>query len=658
MACDRGPESLATRVDTFRSPRHARRIEPSLSPARSEHVPAIDGLRGVALLGVLGFHANGMLRGGYLGVDLFFVLSGFLITRLLIDEHRATGRIELWSFWVRRARRLFPALLLLMPAIGLYAHFVARPAELAGIRADALATLAYVANWRAVLSERSYWELFLSPSPLEHTWSLAIEEQFYVLWPLVVSAVLWRFGVRVLFAVTVALAALSMLAMVVLFDPEETTRVYYGTDTRAAAILAGAAFSCVAPSSPAFRRWVGLALNVAGVLALAGLAWAWWAIDGRDFLLYRGGFWLTELLSLILVACALERHGNVVARLLSLAPLRALGTLSYGAYLWHWPVNLVLTAERCHLDGAALHALRFGVTLGIAALSYDLVERPIRRRGVPFGRARVVVPAAFAAACLAVMLGARPRPAPRVASAPPPAVTSKAAAAPLPVRLRLRILGDSTANALGWALHSVAPPDVDIELRGKDGFNLIFADHHRWTERDDAVNVTLVGVGGAFLYGIQVHGQWTPACHPRWHALFEEGLDLHLADLKGSKSALWLATAAYPLGRYDTTARRKQLDCINRSIRKVAERHPRFQLLDLAEMICPGGECTRDVDGVPLRPDGVHLDVVAAGALGRRVLAELDPVGHAAARATSAGAVSVSVLPEVAPAGTSAPPVR
>src|SRR4030095_6199898 len=124
---------------------------------RIEHVPAIDGLRGIALLGVLAFHAHGALRGGYLGVDLFFVLSGFLITRLLLAEHRASGTIDLRAFWVRRARRLFPALLLLMPAIGLYARFVARPNELSGIRADALATLGYVANWHAILSHRSYW---------------------------------------------------------------------------------------------------------------------------------------------------------------------------------------------------------------------------------------------------------------------------------------------------------------------------------------------------------------------------------------------------------------------------------------------------------------------------------------------------------------------
>jgi peptidoglycan/LPS O-acetylase OafA/YrhL len=598
-------------------------------------MPAIDGLRGLALLGVLAFHANGALRGGYLGVDLFFVLSGFLITRLLLAEHRVTGRIDLRSFWVRRARRLFPALLALMPAIGLYAYFLAQPAELAGIRADALATLGYVANWRAILSERSYWELFTSPSPLEHAWSLAIEEQFYLVWPLVVVVVLGRFGSRALLGVTLALAALSMLAMVALFDPERTTRVYYGSDTRAAAILFGAAFALVAPSSPVEKRGATLALDAGGALALLALGWAWSSIDGRDFLLYRGGFWFTEVLSLALLACATAGRRGVVAKLLSFSPLRALGWVSYGAYLWHWPVNLVLTAERCHVHGLVLHALRLGATFGIAALSYRLLEQPIRRAGLPFGRARVVVPVAFATACLCVLLGARPRPEPRVAKAPRPAASSKTSAAPVPVRLRVRVLGDSTANALGWMIDAASGPDVAVELRAKDGLNLIDADHVRWTENDDNVHATLVSIGGAFLYGIHVRGKWSLACHPRWNALFEQGLDDHLAELAKSKSELWLTTAPYPLGSYDNQDRVKQLDCINRSIRKVAEKHPRFRLLDLAEMVCPKGECTREVKGLPLRPDGVHFDVVAGAELGRQILAQLDPVRSVATRTLS-----------------------
>jgi peptidoglycan/LPS O-acetylase OafA/YrhL len=593
----------------------------------------------VALLGVLAFHANGVLQGGYLGVDLFFVLSGFLITRILLAEHAATGRIDLSSFWVRRARRLFPALLALMPAIGGYAYFVARPAELAGIRTDAVTTLGYVANWHAILSHRSYWELFLSPSPLEHTWSLAIEEQFYVVWPLVVWLTLQRFGVKALLALTLGLAALSMLAMLVLFDPARTMRVYYGTDTRAAAILAGAAFACVVPRSLVMGRVAARSLDVTGILALAGLAWVWSSIDGRDFFLYRGGFWLCELLSLVLLGCALV-PGNLVARILSFSPLRMLGMVSYGAYLWHWPVNLVLTPERIHVQGFWLHALRAGVTFGIAFLSYRFLEQPIRGHGLPPGRARVIVPAAFAAACLSVMVGAWPRPQSEIASASQPAVMSKVPAAPVPVRMRLRVLGDSTANALGWMLKSVAAPDIAVELRAKDGLNLIYDDDIRWNANDDGVDVTLVGLGGAFLYGIHVRGKWTAACHPRWHSLFERGLDQHLLDLRGSKSELWLATAPYPLGPYDNSGRRKEIDCINRSLRKVALGHPRFRFLDLAELVCPKGECTRDVNGLPLRPDGVHFDVAAAAELGRKVLAQLDPKGDAAARAQAAVAIS------------------
>jgi peptidoglycan/LPS O-acetylase OafA/YrhL len=337
-----------------------------------------------------------------------------------------------------------------MPAIALYGRFVARPEELAGIRADALATLGYVANWRAIFLQKSYFELFLSPSPLEHAWSLSIEEQFYVVWPLVVLFVMRFWSSRVLFSASLGLALLSMVAMVVLFEPARTTRVYYGTDTRACAILLGAALACLvanapAPSKPAVR-W----LDACGGLSVLGLAWAWSTIAGEDFLLYRGGFWLTEVLGVVLIACALAGSQSFVGRALSFAPLRALGTVSYGAYLWHWPVNLVITAERCHVHGIGLHALRTLLTLGIAALSFRFVEQPIRRNGLSFGPARVVVPTAFAAAFLAVVLGTLPRPRPDQASIGLHRFVSRALAPPVPVRLRVRVIGDSTAIALGW----------------------------------------------------------------------------------------------------------------------------------------------------------------------------------------------------------------
>ena len=211
------------------------------------HLPALDGLRGLALLGVLLFHAGGALTGGYLGVDLFFVLSGFLITSLLLAEHHATGRIALGAFWTRRARRLLPALRALMPAVALYGRYLARPEELHALRADALATLAYVANWRAIVSHHSYWDLFTSPSPLEHMWSLSIEEQFYLVWPLLVGGLLAtplaarRGPARALLTTVVFLALASVATTTLIYSSEATSRVYLGTDTRAAGILAGAA---------------------------------------------------------------------------------------------------------------------------------------------------------------------------------------------------------------------------------------------------------------------------------------------------------------------------------------------------------------------------------------------------------------------------------
>jgi len=575
---------------------------------------------------VLLFHANGILKGGYLGVDLFFVLSGFLITRLLVAEQSETGSIDLRAFWLRRARRLFPALLALMPAIALIAHFVARSDELGGIRSDALATLGYVANWRAVWSQKSYWELFRSPSPLEHTWSLSIEEQFYVVWPVIVLLVLrWR-GARALFGVVLALAALSVLAMLALFDPERTTRVYYGTDTRAAAILGGSALAIVLARATLTSKALLRSVDLAGALSLVGLAYAWWTLDGQDFFLYRGGFWLTEALSLVLILCATLGSRTLVARALALPPLRAMGAVSYGAYLWHWPIYLTVTAERVPIHGLGLHALRLLLTFAIAALSYRFLEQPIRRNGLPFGRALWVVPAATTLALSAVVLGTRARPSP-----PPPrasVVTPTPPAPPVLTRFRVRVLGDSTANSLGWTLRSVAAPDVEVELGAKDGLNLIDADDTHWPRPDANTDATIVSLGGAFLYGIHVRGVWAEACHPKWNALFELGLARHIKEIAESQSRVWVSTAPYPLGSYDNARRRREVDCVNASIRRIAARYPKMQILDLCAMLCPKGECQREQDGLALRMDGVHFNIPAAGELARRILAKISPLSE------------------------------
>ena len=590
---------------------------------RLRHVPGLDGLRGLALLGVLFFHAKGALPGGYLGVDLFFVLSGFLITSLLLAEHRDTGRIALSAFWARRARRLFPALLSLMPAIAIYSRFFAKPDELQGLRADALATLGYVANWRAIFSHKSYWELFAAPSPLEHTWSLAIEEQFYVVWPLLVVLVLRRHTRRSILALSLGLTALSMAAMVALFDPERVSRVYLGTDTRAAGILAGAALATLLSPGTARKARAVRALDVLGVVSAVGLGVAWWKLDGESPFLYRGGLWLTELAALVLIACAVMGRQSVVARALSFRPLTLLGTISYGVYLWHWPVNVFLTAERAHVRGVWLHGAQFAVTFAIAIVSYRLLERPIRLRGIPFGRPLYLVPSAVALAALLVVRATHARP------LPPPPVAEVKAPEPLPetVTFRVMLLGDSTANSLGWGLRGLRAPGVAVDLLGQDGCTMLadMCGGEQWAQRttDLHPNATLLFLGGAFLHGVTTEGRWRKACHKGWDTKFEATLSRRLGALVSGVARVWAATIPYPLGPYDEASFRAEVDCINASIRKSAAAVPGVEVLDFARQLCPGGACDRELGGVTIRPDGVHYSIDGAAAVSRWVLEQL-----------------------------------
>ena len=357
----------------------------------------LDGIRAFAVALVVAFHSGlPWAPGGLFGVDIFFVLSGYLITGLLLSEHAKTGGIRFGAFWARRALRLLPAMLIMVSTTLLVWRLTQPPSEIAGLRRDAVATLTYVANWHFSFAGQGYFAQGAAPSPMLHMWSLAVEEQFYLLWPLIVVLVLrgrtTDQGRRLLCGVSVAGAVASGLLMAVLAGAGVgASRLYYGTDTRAGTLLVGAALATILPLSGRVRRDEGaggsgaagrrssMVLDAAGVCAAVALGWILTHIDGQAGWLYRGGFLLIAVLAATVVAGTVAAPRGVLARFLSLPPLRALGRISYGVYLWHWPVILYLTHARTGYAGNPLLALRLAVTVTLAALSWTLVEQPLQR---------------------------------------------------------------------------------------------------------------------------------------------------------------------------------------------------------------------------------------------------------------------------------------
>ena len=336
--------------------------------------PGIDGLRAVAVALVLLYHAPfGWASGGFLGVSLFFTLSGFLITRLLLAEHTDTGRVDLVAFWVRRFRRLAPAATACIAAAVLVSPWVLDAAGRAALRWDAWSALTYWANWRAATGDRGYSELFASPGLLDHMWSLSIEEQFYLAYPALVAVALrWRGRL----GLTAAAAALLVASVAATLLTGSADVVYAGTHTRAAELLVGVL------AALALDRWPSIATTrTAAVLGGAGLA-VLLALGVRtelgDRWLYHGGLAAVAVASAAAVVGATSP--GLACRVLSAAPLPALGRRSYGLYLVHWPVFVVLDPARTGLDGAALVAVRTAVSLGAAEVSYRWLEQPVRRR--------------------------------------------------------------------------------------------------------------------------------------------------------------------------------------------------------------------------------------------------------------------------------------
>ena len=359
-------------------------------------MPGIDGLRAIAVLAVFFYHVGtDWMPGGFLGVDVFFVISGYLITSLLLSEVRKSGRVNVLKFWLRRARRLLPAVVVMI-VVTLLAAAILVPDRIDSLRGDAFASLFYFNNWHLVLSHQSYFQQF-EPSLFRHLWSLSVEEQFYLLWPLLFAAGISIFGRRRLLWGVLAGAAASTLLMIVLFSPGSSTdRVFYGTDTRAVGLLIGVALAIVWNPNELRTRTsgpgAGWLLDAIGIVALALIVRDFLRVHDFDSSLYRGGFSFLAISSGVLVA-VLAHPAARLGRLLGCAPLVWLGLRSYSFYLWHWPI-LMLTRPGIDvpLTGPLLVILQLGATLVVADLSYRYVEQVFRRRAdSPAARRRLAI---------------------------------------------------------------------------------------------------------------------------------------------------------------------------------------------------------------------------------------------------------------------------
>ena len=363
--------------------------KPRRRRARLRQVPGLDGLRGLAVLAVVIYHFFGdILPGGYLGVDIFFVLSGFLITSLLVREFNATGRISLKDFWLRRFRRILPAALVVLSICTAIVALIGGDLAV-GIRQQFLGTFFFVNNWTQIATSQTYF----APNEVQvfaHYWSLAVEEQFYLIWPLLmfgIFAISRRKPKRLPIAVSLILAIASAVAMALIFTPgEDPTRVYYGTDTHAFGLLIGAMLSLLltstdkdidADSWPAANK--GTLAGAVGALALvAYLAQLVWMGADREFT-YRGGLVLTSVLGAAMI-WGVVRETGPLTWIFRTRVMRWLGQRSFSLYLWHWPVVMIVHALS-DAPSWLLGLLCLPLSCLLAEVTYQFVENPFRRAG-------------------------------------------------------------------------------------------------------------------------------------------------------------------------------------------------------------------------------------------------------------------------------------
>ncbi|HTN99937.1 MAG TPA: acyltransferase [Microthrixaceae bacterium] len=645
----------------------------------ARHIKALDGYRGVGVAVVLLFHF-GLLRGGWLGVELFFVLSGFLITRLLVMERAGSGRIDLVAFWRRRARRLLPAVVMLMAGVAVYSAWYPDKILLPpNLPRQMLAALFYVANWQDIFSGSNYWDQFAVESPLRHMWSLSIEEQFYVLFPLVMIGLFAavRHRMKIAWILGVGAVASWSVGFALLATGHDFERVYLGTDTRIGAVLIGA-FAGYRTCQPSARadlvRWANRIRPAA--LAVVGFLIIW--LDGSAE--WSPSRWLVMPLfeicvAVLLVAALRESDGSgnpIVTRLIASSVLVWLGTISYGLYLWHVPVILVAERSMASAPRAVVVVVAAAVSLAIAQASYALLERPLRVHGLRLAPRFTLVIATLVLLAGSLSLtvestavaraerdrGGDGEAVTQIAEAQPldPGRTSTTEnsstggespsasvppedpagqlAAELPLERpagrnpRILLLGDSVAfdlndaflgeserlrytasasSLVGCGLGGVRhDPSGDPRLSGEVAVRRC----QKWTDnRSKLIEQAQPDVVLLMRVKSRDPESGQSMCSPEYLDWFRNELRSEIKTLGATGAVVVVPSIMYSRFVDQRDDHDDDLaDCRNVAIRKTVESMPNAAYLPLSEWICPSrDDCIKSVDGVTLRPDGMHF---------------------------------------------------
>ena len=616
---------------------------------RLAHQPALDGVRALAVIAVVLYHdcvnrpTLRWIPGGFLGVDVFFVLSGFLITGILLTNRERTGRTATKEFWVRRARRLLPALLVMLLFAAAYGYFASPKWELQSLWSQTVATLLYVENWFTLYGHAGR-------APIGHTWSLSIEEQWYFVWPFLLAGVLLltRGRRRALVVTICALGIASAVSMAFEFGRGGWSHGYYSTFGRAGELLIGGLIAVVLRDWRGLRSRAGrITLEVAALASVGTLLWLFRRENPYDPFLYHGGFYLTAIATGILIVAVLEPTSPVVRRVFAWRPLAAIGLVSYGVYLFHVPLFRWMSPEATGLSNWSLLAARLAVLAVMVVVSYFLVEMPVRNgrlRGYE-GRLAIVAIIATAAVMFAVTRAAIPQPSWAYAhdkliagaEATPPGYPRVLVAGELDAfdlgantdniiyskvrgvqatavaSLYCPIIGSQPAigNSYGPPVDCVPSSTLYRELAGA------FRPH-----------VAVLMAGRAEIYDQYVGGRILRVGTTEYEMALRHRLDEARHILQPAGKPLVLTTVPCVAGvQGDTSAvgaigrDQARLYWINQVWNTYATNHPRdVRLIDISPVLCPNGDPRPLVDGHPVRDANGRLTRAGTDALWRYII--------------------------------------